>query len=94
MIPLCCVQPSQILTYKIVFRIIRQDIREIWLHCGIIDTAVTCIAHCTAVHRFASNFASNYLREFEAIFEKALAHVSVAQGKLFGEKNPKFEILM
>jgi hypothetical protein len=34
----------------------------------------------------ATNFV-DYLREFEAIFEKALTCVSGNQGKLFDEKN-------
>jgi hypothetical protein len=37
-------------------------------------------------HRCPVSFV-DYLREFEAIFEKALTSVSGTQGKLFDEKN-------
>jgi hypothetical protein len=47
-----------------------------WLHSGVNDTAVICTA---------TNFA-HYLREFEAIFEKALTCVSGSQRKLFDKK--------
>jgi hypothetical protein len=36
----------------------------------------------------------DFLREFEAIFKKALTRVSGAQGELFDEKKPKVENLV
>jgi hypothetical protein len=33
----------------------------------------------------------SFLREFEAIFKKALTHVSGAKGELFDEKNLEME---
>jgi hypothetical protein len=67
------------------------------MHNGVIYTAVICIAVSLTplwqaqryyLHRCATNFV-DYLREFEAIFEKALTWVSEAQGKLFDEKNQR-----
>jgi hypothetical protein len=74
---------------------IRVDNRHCWLHSDVNDPAVPvtavsmtqlfpsqeCHWHCCA-----TNFVE-YLREFEAIFEKALTRVTGAQGKLFDEKN-------
>jgi hypothetical protein len=45
------------------------------------------------MHSCAVNF-DEYLREFEVIFDKALTRVSVAQGKLFEDKNPEVENLV
>jgi hypothetical protein len=70
MTPLCRVQPNQISLYnKTVCWIIGEDIRK------------KLVAQW---HRCATNFV-DYLRELEAIFEKALTCVSGTQGKLFDE---------
>jgi hypothetical protein len=54
---------------------------EIWLGCthqsGVIDTAVNKIG----------DFVVDFLREFEAIFKKGLAHVSGARGSCLLKKN-------
>jgi hypothetical protein len=60
------------------------------MHSGGIDTAVICsgvsdtTVTCTVV---SLTFLADFLREFEAIFKKALARESVALGELFDEKN-------
>jgi hypothetical protein len=57
------------------------------MHSGVMDTAMICtIAHHCRWHHCANNFLE-YLREFEATFEKALTRASGPQGKLFHEKN-------
>jgi hypothetical protein len=93
MTPLCCVQPSQISWYK---KTVCRNIFE--------DTGIRKKVVCTAVsltllwqvqrchwHRCAIIFV-DYLREFKAIFEKALTSVSGTQGKLFDEKKQRSKI--
>jgi hypothetical protein len=77
--------------------IIRENPLKSWLHSGVNDSADTAVP-VTAVsmtplymlqrchwHRCATNFV-DYLRVFEATFEKVLTCVSGTQGKLFDEK--------
>jgi gluconate kinase len=83
-----------------VLWIIRKDIRQSWLHSivndtarmhsGVIDTVVKCTAvqyNCYRYDMYSSviDTAVQYLREFEATFERALTRVSGDQGKLFDE---------
>jgi hypothetical protein len=100
MTPLCRVQPSQISRVRFPYKnsVLKYSWRyskKSWLHRGVNDTAVICIAvsltsMCHAQrchwHRCPTNFI-NYLREFEALFEKALTGVSGTQGKLSDKKN-------
>jgi hypothetical protein len=41
------------------------------------------------MHSAESIFKVNFLREYESIFETALAHESVGPGVLFDEKNQR-----
>jgi hypothetical protein len=72
----------------------RRYTKKSWLHSGVNDTAVyvtavsmtrLCISQRCHWHGCATNFV-DYLREFEAIFEKALTCVSGTQGNWLMKK--------
>jgi hypothetical protein len=73
---------------KTVFRIIHENIRQNWLHSGVIDTAVICKAVSLTPlwyeqrchwHRCSTNFVY-FLREFKVILKMALTQLSGAYG--------------
>jgi hypothetical protein len=84
---------------KLITMTIDYDFRVVsYLYSGVNDNAVRvtevsitplCILQRCHWHCCATNFV-NYLREFEAIFEKALTWVSGTQRKKYDEKNRGF----